>query len=247
MPHSDKSQPHAQNTRNAQVRRLADYIEETGLTPLPLPQEFYYASLPLCVIDAVFSIGVTYTSTKNTVIRFCERQNWKMSQTPEEPRLQGEHTIADLVGLFDSLTPVQAANSVFGNRQRTSTRNGILKAEAVKRFATALIDARIDDFCDLSEDRLAVAQALIRGIPGQGSGISFDYFRMLAGDDNLVKPDRMVQRFVAQAIDANSDSVGPDPARDFLQRVVKVLAARGNAWSPRVLDYAIWQKQRSTA
>ena len=46
MPHSDKSQPQPQNTRDAQIGRLADYIEETGLTPLPLPQEFYYSSLP---------------------------------------------------------------------------------------------------------------------------------------------------------------------------------------------------------
>ncbi len=59
-------------TANRPFENLADYIEATGLEPLPLPSEFYYPSLPLCIIDAVYSIGVTYTSTRKTVIRFCE-------------------------------------------------------------------------------------------------------------------------------------------------------------------------------
>ena len=30
----------------------------------------YYSSLPLCIVDAVFSIGIKYTATRNTVERF---------------------------------------------------------------------------------------------------------------------------------------------------------------------------------
>ncbi len=33
--------------------------------------EYYYNSLPFCVIDAVFSIGIRYTITRNVVINFC--------------------------------------------------------------------------------------------------------------------------------------------------------------------------------
>jgi hypothetical protein len=40
----------------------------------------------------------------------------------------------------------------------------------------------------------------LRAIPGQGSGISVGYFFMLAGDDNLVKPDRMIVRYVGKAV-----------------------------------------------
>ena len=36
------------------------------------PLKYYYQSLSLCVIDAVFSIGVTYTSTRKTVIKYCD-------------------------------------------------------------------------------------------------------------------------------------------------------------------------------
>ena len=61
--------------------------------------------------------------------------------------------------------------------------------------------AGIDEFGDLNEHRLTTAEALVREIPGQISGISFDYFRMLAGDDTLIKPDRMVQRYIAKALE----------------------------------------------
>lgn len=167
---------------------LADYIIRTELKPIPLPQEFFYASLPLCVIDAVFSIGVSYTSTSNTVARFCDRQGWVISLSPNIKRQTGEHTISDFLNLPENLSPDRMADTLFGNRQRTSTRSGILKADAVRHFATSLQEAKINDFCDLDEGRLVIAEALAREIPGQKSGISFDYFRMLAGDDNLVKP-----------------------------------------------------------
>ncbi|WP_170335518.1 hypothetical protein [Ruegeria arenilitoris] len=222
------------------TKQLADYIIETGLKPLPLPAEFFYASLPLCVIDAVFSIGVTYTSTANTVARFCERQGWTMSLAPDAPRSTGEHTISEFLALFDGLTAEQMADDLFGNRQRTSTRSGILKAEAVRQYAEALQANGIEDFGDMTETRLTMIKKQVRDIPGQGSGISFDYFRMLAGNDNLIKPDRMVQRYVAKALKMKPEHVTPEFARAVLQNAILVLTERGCNWSPRQLDYAIW-------
>jgi len=58
------------------VVMLADHIEEIGLAPVEVSEEHRYASLPLCVIDAVFSIGVGYTSTQATVARFCDKSGW---------------------------------------------------------------------------------------------------------------------------------------------------------------------------
>jgi hypothetical protein len=223
------------------IRMLADFIEETGLQPVPLPKEFFYASLPLCVIDAVFSIGVTYSSTRNTVVRFSERQGWALG--PVEDRRHGEKTVGDFLACYAGLSPDEAADQLFGNRQRTSSRSGILKAEAVQRFAIALQESGIEDFADLTDERLAATEAAIRQIPGQKSGISFDYFRMLAGDDNLIKPDRMVQRFIARAIGDAPEKVGPDRARGLLQGAVTELNARGANWSPRGLDHEVWAHQ----
>lgn len=240
-------QPITADTSEDQVQRLTDYIDDTGLKPLPLPEEFFYASLPLCVIDAVFSIGVTYTSTRNTVIRFCEIQKWEMSLEPDVPRENGEHKIVEFLNLSKDLTPDQMADSLFGNRQRTSTQSGILKAEAVQRFAEVLKEAGIEDFGDLTDERLTEAEIQVCRIPGQKSGISFDYFRMLAGDDSRIKPDRMVQRYIAKAIGREPQQVGPDMARDLMQATTSKLVLRQRDWSPRRLDYAIWKTESGNA
>ena len=219
---------------------LADHIEALGLEPAPLPAEFYYPSLPLCVIDAVFSIGVTHVSTRNTVVRICENLGWNIG--PLADRTNGEKTIASLLECFSGLSPDEAAETLFGNRQRTSSRSGILKADAVRRFAKALVESGINDFLDITEERLATASLAIRQIPGQSSGISFDYFRMLAGDDSLIKPDRMVQRYIAKVLGTKPGQIGAELAKELLQSVVKELNKRGHAWSPRGLDYVIWQR-----
>ena len=54
------------------TKRLALACERLfDLNTLTLSESYYYASLPLCVIDAVFSIGVKYTSTQNAVRSYC--------------------------------------------------------------------------------------------------------------------------------------------------------------------------------
>jgi len=47
------------------------------------------------------------------------------------------------------------AHNVFDNRQRTSTRSGILKAEAVYRFSEVLQRFGIETFAECSEIRSA--------------------------------------------------------------------------------------------
>jgi len=48
------------------------YCEEVlNLKNARLSDSYYYSSLPLCILDAVYSIGVRYTSTKNAVLRYC--------------------------------------------------------------------------------------------------------------------------------------------------------------------------------
>lgn len=225
------------------VERLADYIEAIGLVPAQDADAYRYASLPLCVIDAVFSIGVTYESTVATVARVCNRLGWPRLAPSRATRCAGPQGLTDLLEAHAGLTAEAAAGQIYGNRQRTSSKSGILKAEAVRLFAEALLTARIDSFADITPDRMDLAEALVLGLPGQGSGIAFDYFRMLAGDDSFIKPDRMVLRFVATALDLPAEP-HPRLSSVLVRLVAKELARRGHDWTPRTLDYAIWVRQR---
>jgi hypothetical protein len=51
-----------------------------------------------------------------------------------------------------------------------------------------------------TQERLDAVRAEVQRIPGQRSGISFAYFLMLARSDDMVKPDRMIRRFVGRAM-----------------------------------------------
>ena len=168
------------------VQQLADHIEQIAFENPILPGEYRYASLPICVIDAVFSIGVRYSSTQRVVERFCEQCGWSCFADSRINRGEGEYSISDLVALFQKNNFEEMARSVFKNRQRTSSKSGILKSEAVLLFCKALSEARIETFQNFEPERRDLAEATILGLPGQSSGVSFDYFMMLAGDDNLI-------------------------------------------------------------
>lgn len=160
-----------------------------NLSTAKLGQEFYYQSLPLCVIDSVFSIGVQYINAQRAVEAWCQAQQpeWQKYPVDDMPR----YTISDLIRAGEGHDESSLSTKFFGgNRQRTSTESGILKAQAVFLFAKALQVAGIDDFRDARNEFTACrAREEVGKVTGQKSGISFDYFLMMAGDDSYVKAD----------------------------------------------------------
>jgi hypothetical protein len=221
--------------------RLAECVAKAARSKLPLQDaalgdEHEYASLPLCVIDAVFSIGVKYASTKLVPPR------WADAQTPPWPLYRHasivEHSISDFLEAADRFTCDELATNIFKNSQRTSSRNGILKAQAVRQFAGALRKAGIERFADCEDEaKLELAETFVKDVKGQSSGISFDYFRILVGHET-VKADRMVCRFVARA--ASLEHVAPTVAKRAVIDATALLKPEFPNLNTRLLDYVIW-------
>ena len=62
------------------AERLAEYcLRVLPLTTARLGEEFGYQSLALCVIDAVWSVGVRYEGVTNVIRRYCDY----LGSTPE--------------------------------------------------------------------------------------------------------------------------------------------------------------------
>jgi hypothetical protein len=230
----------------AEASSVAAYAQKhLSLSSATLPDEYYYSSVILCVIDAIYSIGIRYGGVRAVVSRYCARfgltpyraDRSKLPSTSEQP------SIADLCGQFASLGSEAMAATVFCNRHRTSTRGGILKAEAVGRFASILRKHGVNHLQGAVPQKLpALLEEQIRSIPGQGSGISLGYFFMLAGSDELVKPDRMIQRFLASALDR---AVGIAEAQPLVSAAARILKTSQSQITPRLLDYKIWEYQRA--
>jgi len=137
------------------------------------------------------------------------------------------------------------AAELFDNRQRTSTRNGILKAEAIHRFAQVLLRHQVNYFQDIpTVIRSEQFESDIRSIPGQTYGTSLTYFFMLSGEENMVKPDRMVLRFLSRII---GSQVGQQNPHEWLSQALQILNETYPALTLRQLDHEIWKYEQSMA
>jgi hypothetical protein len=202
-----------------------------------LAEEYDYGHLILCVIDSVFSISVRYQSVKNTINHFCDY--YKIEKFPKNEELTNSH----ILKLMELYTTDELAEKIFQNKQRTSTNNGIKKSEAVLMFLRVLIKYKVESFKDL--DKITTNDKFeneIREIPGQKSGISLKYFFMLAGSEDLIKPDRMIIRFLEHE---SGKKLSLNDCQLVLTEVSKNLNEMGFKITPKKLDNLIWNYQRT--
>ena len=221
---------------NSLAEITAEYCrEKLDLDSVELGCEYSYPNLPLCIIDTVFSIGVSYVSTSNTVNRFCKFLGTESTYE--------SFSVSSFLSLYHKYSPQRMAAEVFGNKQRTSTVNGILKAEAVRRFSEAVRDQKVEYLKNaISLVDNAEFENSIVSIPGQRSGISLRYFYMLIGSSDFVKPDRMILRFLESA--TGCKSITPDLAYKIVRSVCELLRESFPNMTPRLLDNTIWRFQR---
>lgn len=158
--------------------------------------------------------------------------------------MQEQQSLAEFCDLPEHAQPSGMAANVYENIQLTSPRGGILKADATRRFAQCLQSFRVLYFQDIPRivDSIEFERA-IRTIPGQKSGVSLQYFWMLAGSDYLIKPDRMVVRFLETALSRN---VAVKEASSLLISACEELKMKMKypALTPRLLDHEVWKHQR---
>lgn len=223
------------------LSNLLTHIKRSiNLSAIQLGSEHDYSSLPLCVIDAVYSIGVNYTGTRNTVRKWCDFAGWPMLLSDGGP----EHSVSEFLEMIGNFTDRQLAEKVFRNLQRTSSRSGELKSWAVRKFAEVLQSEKVEIFSDIRSDEVVErVEPRIKKIKGQSSGISFDYFMILCGSDDYIKADRMVCGFVANALDRTS--VSPAEAKRLLTDAASELSREHPNVTPRSLDHAVWNFQRA--
>jgi hypothetical protein len=235
----------SRNGDEGTIQNLSDHCERVlDLKNAKLNEEYFYQSLPLCVLDAVFSIGVRYEGTRHTVIRYCDY--FKVARIRDDkttiPTQSDQESISTFLARVEGIGIQRFTDEVLMNRQRTSSRSGILKSEASFLFARALKSNGVDYLQDvpplISNDAF---ERKIKAIPGQGSGISLRYFFMLAGSDLFIKPDRHIKDFIKDGI-----GVAPnlDQSQSLLYKVAMKLKSKHTHLTPRLLDNLIWNFQR---
>lgn len=209
------------------------------------PRAKRWTHLSLCVLDAVFSINAQYDAV---VVPLCHR--YAAHAGLPEPLLPvavahavigtaREQPLNAYVLDVRTVGTERFAADVISNRQRTSAQNGILKAEAALSYAMFLVEhgvQTIGDAAELLSDgaRRDRAESELTTVRGHGSGVRLSYLWMLAGDDQHVKPDRMVLCWIRRHL----RPVSVDEAREAVVRTADRLGC-----TPWELDHAIWRAE----
>lgn len=211
------------------------------------PRSARWGHLSLCIIDATFSINAGYTGTTNAVRRYAAFANLPSQLLTGEDLYQAvspredEQTLSKFLESIDHLPDDDVtARKLYGNLQRTSPRGGIRKSAAVRKLARILVSPvhRIETLADVSAlmadpHRLSMVEADLAAVEGHGQGLRLGYIWMTAGDNNNVKPDRHVLRWLGKAL---GRAVSVAEARELLVESAGILSV-----TPWVLDHAIWK------
>lgn len=129
--------------------------------------------------------------------------------------------------------------------QRTSSTNGILKAESVLGILKVLDEhgiKNIESFNSLDTIKQKVLDNVILSVKGQSSGIMLKYLYMLIGNDDVCKPDRMLHRFVSNI---SGRKMSDDELQLVLTEACEKLKNEFPSLTVRILDNQIWQYQKS--
>lgn len=231
------------NASSSDVSAIVTALSEPLTGELQVaPRTTRWAHLPLAVMDAVFSINAKYAAVTNVVHRYWEKAGLTQARAFDprtDAKRPAEHTLDDFLAVVGDRSPAEVAEELFTNHQRTSTRSGILKAEAVLQHVQVLRDAGVNTLADaatlLADDaRLEDVEAQLRRIKGHGQGVRLGYLWMLLGDDDTVKPDRHVLRWLNKTL---GRPVSIAEARSLLSAT-----ARETGRTPWEIDHAIWER-----
>lgn len=219
----------------------AEILNNIDLSNSHLSPEYYYSSIVFCVIDSIFSINSNYNITKKVVERTANKIGVDLHRTPTQSieNYRDSITVSNFLNKIEHLTYDQLAADFFENRQRTSTANGILKAQAVVEFLNVLESFDVERLSDVRKMKgNLLIENKIENIKGQKSCKSLNYFYMLSGDENLIKADRHIIGFVERAL---NKSVSAEDAEKLLIAVANNLKEKNANITPRVLDHEIWK------
>ena len=211
-------------------RQFADYCE--GHFDLEHQVNYHYQSLPICLIDCVYSLRAKYESITLPVV-----QRYADAYMGGDRYASGD-TISSLIERIDSCGgPCAFAEKIVKNHQKLG-RSLTPKEEAVYQLAHYLKLLQIETLEDFqqyeSPELLEVVIRAVKGISDAGA----NYLFMLAGDPNRVKPDVHIHHSI---VDACGRDVSNEECQALFTEAVELLKPKHEGLTVAALDNTIWR------
>lgn len=224
------------------LNRLVEAAAELDIQP----RRRRWTHLSLCILDAVHSMDAHYD---RVTVPLC----WRYAELAAlaDPLLEvelahrvigtdREQSLTAFANWAAELGEIRLAGEL-GSRHRTWRRqNAPYKTRADIEYANVLVAHGVDNLTAAAamltdDERRRAVEADLARVPGHGSGARRDYLWMLVGDDQHIKPDRMVLRWVDRQL---GRQVGVVEARELVKSAAAVVGR-----TPWELDHAVWRWQ----
>lgn len=193
-----------------------------------------YKSLPICLIDCVYSLRAKYYSVTIPVVqRYADMYlNGDINST--------EDTISMFLQHMDEIGHQDFADKVVKNHQKLG-RN-IAKEEICYKLAQYLSYLHIDTLEDFqSFESPELLEIVIKAVKGMGDA-GTNYLFMLAGDNDRCKPDVHIHHCIKDACGCN---ISNEECQILFTDAVAVMKEKHPRLTVRMLDGIIWRKYQA--
>jgi hypothetical protein len=196
------------------------------------PLTTYPGSLAECIIDALWSERVKFTTVARIVDRYRTFRRWAGADADQDGA-------SELARTFD--IGLEAWIEQIGNHQRIYSRDQApYKAQLVYDGAQAAVAAGIDTTAQLRDGYARQSQAFLDfhrlwlELPSQHSGLTWERLLLVSGI-KTVPPDLWLAEFVSEA---TGEHLSNQDALTLVDRAAQVMGT-----TPLRLRNAIWQYQ----
>lgn len=191
-----------------------------------------YKSLPLCIIDCIYSLRTKY---EPTTVRIVQRY----ADAYLKGDITGEDTLKDFMQYIDEVGYQGFAENILNNKQLLANK---LKSEICYEIARKLLLLGIntlEDFRNYKEFELI--EIVLSSIKGVGAA-AINYLFMLAGDQNRCKLDVHLEHFIK---DATGATLNNEEVQRLFKEAVSLLKIDYPGMTVMRLDGIIWRKYSS--
>lgn len=194
-----------------------------------------YQSLPICIIDCVYSLRTKYNSVTVPIVhRYAAKYLESDIRNPDD-------TISTFINHLNTIGLRRFADEIVCNHQVLGGKAKIPKEQVCLTVATYLKCLNIEtleDFRNYSYPELL--EIVLVGVKGLGDA-GVNYLFMLAGDENRCKPDVHIHKSIK---DACRCYVSNNECQQIYTEAVSILRADYPHLTVRDLDYAVWSHYR---
>ena len=215
------------------ITKFANYCEQN----FDLGQENqvpFYNSLPVCIIDCIYSLWTKYFKVTVPIV---DRYALKFMNGN---KYRSGDKLSDFISNIESVGGCEPfAVDILKNKQKLSGR---LKSEICLELAKNLLLLNIETKEDFQNfQNVKLLEIVVSSVKGVGDA-ALHYLFMLTGDPNRCKPDVHIHRCI---FDALGYEVSNEDCQIILKGAVDILKDKYENLTVAFLDSIIWNDYQS--